>query len=435
MFFLDQVAMGFNSLPFMPENKGEMNVEKQNCSLSKESTADRETFLNFLFQVSEFKIPDKSGIEQEKEQIPDGQTKKEPLNIFAIPSQSKCVNHSLKMFVIADIFGSSEYAENTSGDAENPEMDLMISDNPEMDLMISNNPEKLGYKNEVPYIESFFLQESNSRIENKASDHFEDTSKDAFISHDIEKKTRDISHFDLLNPRQFFDIIRKSSIHVVENENPDEILRVFAEKDIKLENAGTLIKNITFNSSMTLQTAKETPHPISNQVIQFVPALDDNGFANHLKFPIRSAVNIFDNDPNNVDRNILGQTVIRLYTGLRQGSQHMTIHLYPPELGKIKVRIISDKGDLNVRLHSINHQVAGILDKYLPLLQQSLEDQGIVLSDLRVSVESGDKETSQFEQQSFSLANSKLSDSELFEENDGKNHDWFESSQCLNLRV
>jgi hypothetical protein len=479
MFFLDQAVMGFNSLPIISETKGEMNVEKQNCSMSKQSTADRETFLNFLFQVSELKIPDKSGIEQEKEQLPDGQTKKEPLNIFATPSQSKFINHSLKMSVIGDISDSSEYADNKSGDADDPELDLMISE----------NPEKLGYKKEVPYIESFLSKKSNSRIENKASDHFEGVSKDAFISHDIENKTRDISNVEngnkkdpgnflnqvllslknahevprtevdfsaasifklfesksgvmqqtqepLINPRQFFDLIKQSkNIHVVENENSDEILRVFAEKDIKLENAQTLVKNIAFNSSMTLQTTKETVHPISNQVIQFVPALDNNVFANHLKFPIRSAVSIFDNDPNNVDRNILGQMVIRLYTGLRQGSQNMTIHLYPPELGKIKVKIISDKGDLNVRLHSINHQVAGILEKYLPLLQQSLEDQGIVLADLQVSVESGDKETSQFEQPRFSSANSKLTDSELFEENNGKNHDWFESSHWLNLRV
>jgi flagellar hook-length control protein FliK len=94
----------------------------------------------------------------------------------------------------------------------------------------------------------------------------------------------------------------------------------------------------------------------------------------------------FGQDAYGIERKVLGQVVARLFKGVRQSSQNMTIHLYPPELGKIKIRILSDKGDLNVRLHSMNQQVGGILEKYLPLLQQSLEDQGIVLSDLRVTI-------------------------------------------------
>ncbi|MFW5901418.1 MAG: flagellar hook-length control protein FliK [Thermodesulfobacteriota bacterium] len=104
----------------------------------------------------------------------------------------------------------------------------------------------------------------------------------------------------------------------------------------------------------------------------------------------------------NAENRVVSQVFVRLFSGARQGSGSMTINMHPPELGSVKVRIASESGHLNVSLHPQNHQVVGILERHLPTLQQSLADQGIDISDMQVSVDSGGEEgTSRFEEQAF----------------------------------
>jgi flagellar hook-length control protein FliK len=88
----------------------------------------------------------------------------------------------------------------------------------------------------------------------------------------------------------------------------------------------------------------------------------------------------------------------------------------------------------------MNQQVGGILEKYLPLLQQSLEDQGVSLSDLRVTVESGNEEKSGSDKEKFLWENRKFSVSDLSKKNQetgvsGENIIWPAPSQGLSLRV
>lgn len=102
-----------------------------------------------------------------------------------------------------------------------------------------------------------------------------------------------------------------------------------------------------------------------------------------------------------VENKIVGQVFMRLFSGARQGSGNVTINIYPPEMGSVKIRIISDHGRLTVHMHPGNQQVAGILEKNLGVLQQSLADQGLDVSDLFVSVDAGAQERSDFEQQAL----------------------------------
>jgi flagellar hook-length control protein FliK len=97
---------------------------------------------------------------------------------------------------------------------------------------------------------------------------------------------------------------------------------------------------------------------------------------------------------------VVNQVSVRLFTGVRQGSGNMTIQIHPPELGSVKVKLVSEQGSLHVHLHPQNQQVAAILERHLPALHQSLADQGIDLSGLQVSVDSGtDQNASGFEDQ------------------------------------
>jgi flagellar hook-length control protein FliK len=108
----------------------------------------------------------------------------------------------------------------------------------------------------------------------------------------------------------------------------------------------------------------------------------------------------FDSQVKAAESQVVNQVSVRLFTGVRQGSGNMTIQIHPPELGSVKVRIVSDQGSLNVHLHPQNQQVAAILERHLPALHQSLADQGIDLSGLQVSVDSGtDQNASGFEDQ------------------------------------
>ncbi len=123
-------------------------------------------------------------------------------------------------------------------------------------------------------------------------------------------------------------------------------------------------------------------------------------------FTVRHASGSFDSQLKAEEARVLSQVSVRLSAGIRQGSKNMTIHMHPPDLGRVKVRIISEGSNLNVQLHSQNHQVAGILERHLPGLQQSLADQGVSVTNLQVNVDSGhDQGGSQFEEQGFGASN------------------------------
>lgn len=108
----------------------------------------------------------------------------------------------------------------------------------------------------------------------------------------------------------------------------------------------------------------------------------------------------FDSQVKAAENQVVNQVSVRLFTGVRQGSGNMTIQIHPPELGSVKVKLVSEQGSLHVHLHPQNQQVAAILERHLPALHQSLADQGIDLSGLQVSVDSGtDQNASGFEDQ------------------------------------
>ncbi len=489
MYFSDQGIMGFKSRATMPGTQGEMNVEKQTDLLFQENVHDRKTFLKFLSQAAEpAKISGPSADKQEGAPTQEEQIRKIFLNFLRSELNPDNTDDSLEISTEENIPQLIDSAGNIP----------CCTDIPVLDPMISGQPEELKYVDEKSDIDPLLLQAFNFITENEVPDHLEfasgadlkleapenqaaelsDTEKDSmqelrtFLEQVLlaSKNSDDalrpevnsanvplVKAFEGQSPgkhraeeprtdadlRQLVSLLTNESKNkpVVENEMFDAALKVFAEQDEKNQNGGNVFKNITVNiSDGNLQALKESGHIPSNQAVQTVSASELQDTTTNLNTQIKPVAMVFDKDSYRVENAVLSQVAVRLFTGVRQGSQNMTIYLYPPELGKVKVRIVSDKGDLHVRMHSMNHHVAGILEKYLPILQQSLADQGIVLSDLQVTVESGDQERSRSDEQGFWSGGRELTPTELSEKNQdtvivGKNPGWSGPSQGLSLRV
>ncbi|MFO8086004.1 MAG: flagellar hook-length control protein FliK [Desulfobacterales bacterium] len=246
------------------------------------------------------------------------------------------------------------------------------------------------------------------------------------------------------NLRQLLNIITGES----KNKAAPEILK--SDMDLKtaffsnpeLKEDGHILRSITTNNmDFNLQTSKENTQSISSAFSQIQLSSNAMEGLNETNAHLKQIAAAFEKNPQRVENSVLGQIAARLFTGVRQGMGNMTINLYPPELGKVKVKIVSEKGSLNVHLHSQNHYVVGVLEKYLSMLQHSLENHGIALSDLQVSVESENQEGSQFENQRFWFGDENVTSRQsLSEENQQpslseNNPGWTRLPQGLSLRV
>jgi hypothetical protein len=476
MFFSNQGIIGFGCQPIISELQSKMHAGKQIDSKFQEGIPDGKTFLDFMSQAAEQGINQShSENRQEGGMIHENQTMKEPLNLTLTGAEPKADNtgHFLEILTKTDI----QLYENRS------EMDLMIFNHPEepnheyeesgtepflshgldKETMILNHPEEPKHEYEKSNIKPIISQVVNDLTEIPVLDHLELFSKNDFIfsapENHIKNKWDTDKIFEVQaevkhrtqEPKAGTDLkelinLLSSELDnkpVLDNEKSDVPLKVFVDQNKKITVEGHVIKNNPVkNADSNLQAIKETGQTISMLNPNFQTPLTHNmqGASYNQISQTKQFAMTFGQDAYGIERKVLGQVVARLFKGVRQGSQNMTIHLYPPELGKVKVRIVSEKGDLNVRLHSMNQQVGFILEKYLPILQQSLENQGIVLSDLRVTVESGNEEKSGSDKQEFLWENRKLSISELSEENQesgvsGESIIWPAPSQGLSLRV
>lgn len=173
---------------------------------------------------------------------------------------------------------------------------------------------------------------------------------------------------------------------------------------LKMQKAGPIPNNIKADhSDGNFQNPKQSWHFSSTIGSQTHSALNAPEITNDGNFRMNQIGTTLFRDPMHIETGIVNQIIGRLFNGIRQGTGNMTIYLYPPELGKVKVRIVSEKNGMNIHLQHGNQQVVEILAKYLPVLQNSLEDQDVTLSNLQVSVELEDRQESQTEERNLWL--------------------------------
>jgi hypothetical protein len=129
--------------------------------------------------------------------------------------------------------------------------------------------------------------------------------------------------------------------------------------------------------------------PADAPLLAHAPAAQAEILTENVQASSKQGAASFEKGLQAAENRVVSQVFVRLYAGVRQGSGNMTINMHPPELGSVKVRISSERGQLNISLHPQNHQVVGILERHLPSLHQSLADQGIDIADMKVSVDDG----------------------------------------------
>jgi hypothetical protein len=96
---------------------------------------------------------------------------------------------------------------------------------------------------------------------------------------------------------------------------------------------------------------------------------------------------------------------------LVNGERHsrMTMRLYPEELGQVKLDLTVEGDRVRVQMHAQNQQVQEVLEKYLPRLRESFEQQGLKLEEAQVTYDSpgqGGRGSFQESRQSFFAARS-----------------------------
>jgi flagellar hook-length control protein FliK len=221
--------------------------------------------------------------------------------------------------------------------------------------------------------------------------------------------------------------------------------KTISQQDKGLENIREMLETLVSGNTEKMENAR--PVIRENSPASF--GVNDSGTAGSAMFQkaenavstVQPGGTSFDTQLKAAESQVVNQVSVRLFTGVRQGSGDMTIQINPPELGSVKVKIISDQGGLNIHLHPQNQQVAAILERNLPALHQSLADQGIDIAGLDVSVDSGgDQDTPQFKEHAADwLAGGKnIQAQSLVDENSpaGQDHQAsYSNGRGLSLRV
>jgi flagellar hook-length control protein FliK len=80
---------------------------------------------------------------------------------------------------------------------------------------------------------------------------------------------------------------------------------------------------------------------------------------------------------------------------LRQADMHLTIHLNPPELGRVFVRFQQEQDQITILLEVSKPQTRREIDLALPQIMRSLQDAGVQVRRLEVSAPAGSDELQQ----------------------------------------
>jgi len=93
------------------------------------------------------------------------------------------------------------------------------------------------------------------------------------------------------------------------------------------------------------------------------------------------------------EKGVVEQVFMKMSNAYRDGSRNILLQLHPPELGKLRIRLTSERGKIRAHLQSQNEHVHDLLQKHLPRLRDSLEEQGIQVEDMRVDVDSDNSDS------------------------------------------
>jgi flagellar hook-length control protein FliK len=99
------------------------------------------------------------------------------------------------------------------------------------------------------------------------------------------------------------------------------------------------------------------------------------------------------------DSQILDQVIGRLSVDRNAEASRMSIKLQPEELGRIDIDLTVEQGRIKAQVVAQNQQVQDVLERHLPRLRESLEQQGLKLDQIQVSVDAHAGDSRGFSQQ------------------------------------
>jgi len=95
---------------------------------------------------------------------------------------------------------------------------------------------------------------------------------------------------------------------------------------------------------------------------------------------------------------VLAQVVTHLAGSADGESGKMVLRLKPAELGELKIDLVMQGDQLKAHLHAQSQQVQDVLERNLPRLRDALQQHGVRMDEVRVSVDSGHDSGQSFQQ-------------------------------------
>ncbi len=98
---------------------------------------------------------------------------------------------------------------------------------------------------------------------------------------------------------------------------------------------------------------------------------------------------------------VMNQVIDRFTLNRTLESGNITLKLYPEELGELRMEIKVEQDNIKAHITTQNPQVQEILDRHLPRLREALEQQGLNLEQMKVTVAADDDSSGQLFQEHF----------------------------------
>jgi flagellar hook-length control protein FliK len=87
------------------------------------------------------------------------------------------------------------------------------------------------------------------------------------------------------------------------------------------------------------------------------------------------------------EQEVMEQVIQRSSLHELEGKRELTVELHPEDLGQVKLNLVQEKDRMQLHLQAQNSEVRDILEKHLPRLQEALQQQGLRLEIIQVSVD------------------------------------------------
>ncbi len=121
---------------------------------------------------------------------------------------------------------------------------------------------------------------------------------------------------------------------------------------------------------------------------------DNSSSATMNNAPVQSTAPSYIRLPSGItvpDTMVMEQVINHISNSQKLESSSMHLRLHPQELGELRMQIEVKQDNIKAHIITQNPQAQDALERHLPKLKETLEQQGLNLSDVEITVEAGDE--------------------------------------------